>query len=161
MKKSFLLVLGLICGCIFTLFFINRNCVPVGKIVVDTVYIEKIVVDTVPKLVLKEIKEIVVDTVYSIDSVLVPVFIPIESKIYKNELDSVSYTAYISGYKANLDSIDIRVKYPTITKTITQYIQPNYTFFDRFKIGINVSAGYGLFNKKIDIYTGIGISYDF
>lgn len=79
------------------------------------------------------------------DSIEVPV--PIMQKRYEDSL----YTAWISGYEPALDSIDLRL--PTITETVTKTVvkpSPLITF------GVQVGGGYGVFNRKPDVYVGIG-----
>jgi hypothetical protein len=79
------------------------------------------------------------------DSIEVP--IPIMQKRYDDSL----YTAWVSGYEPNLDSINLRL--PTITETVTKTIvkpSPLITF------GIQAGAGYGFFNQKPDLYIGVG-----
>ena len=84
--------------------------------------------------------------------------------------DTLSYKAYIRNN--NLDSITIKHNYPIITKNQIIYqdryihstITPPYkrkTFFDNFSYGIQLGVGYGLKNKKPDIYVGFGINYNF
>ena len=83
------------------------------------------------------------DTVH--DSIEVP--IPIMQKRYEDSL----YTAWVSGYEPNLDSINLHL--PTITETITKTIvkpSPLITF------GIQAGGGYGVINRKPDIYVGVG-----
>ena len=83
------------------------------------------------------------DTVH--DSIEVPV------PIYQKRYDDSLYTAWVSGYEPNLDSINLHL--PTITETVTKTIikpAPLITF------GIQAGAGYGLFNQKPDIYIGVG-----
>lgn len=72
------------------------------------------------------------------------VVIPITQKVYEDS----TYKAYVSGYKASLDSFYI---YPQ-TKVITIREQPQ-----RWHIGI--TAGYGVTAKGLEPYIGIGISY--
>ena len=83
------------------------------------------------------------DTIH--DSIEVP--IPIIQKRYEDSL----YTAWVSGFEPNLDSI--RLYQPTITETITKTIvkpAPLITF------GIQAGGGYGIINRKPDIYVGVG-----
>lgn len=83
------------------------------------------------------------DTVH--DSIEVPV--PIVQKRYEDSL----YTAWVSGYEPALDSI--RLYLPEVTTTITETVvqpAPLITF------GIQAGAGYGVFNRKPDIYIGVG-----
>lgn len=79
------------------------------------------------------------------DSIEVPV--QIQQKRYEDSL----YTAWVSGYEPALDSINLRL--PTITETVTKTIvkpSPLITF------GVQVGGGYGVFNRKPDVYVGIG-----
>ena len=83
------------------------------------------------------------DTIH--DSIEVPV--PIVQKRYDDSL----YTAWVSGFDPALDSIDLRL--PTITETMTKTVvkpSPLITF------GIQAGAGYGVFNRKPDVYIGVG-----
>ena len=83
------------------------------------------------------------DTIH--DSIDVPV--PIVQKRYEDSL----YTAWVSGFKANLDSISLHQ--PEIITTITNTIvkqSPLITF------GIQTGGGYGVFNRQFDMYVGVG-----
>lgn len=79
------------------------------------------------------------------DSIDVP--IPIMQKRYDDSL----YTAWVSGYEPALDSINIhqREVVTTVTKTIVNPA-PLITF------GIQAGAGYGVINKRPDIFIGVG-----
>lgn len=47
-------------------------------------------------------------------------------------------------------------------KTITETTQVYHgqSFWERFSVGINISAGYGIFTRTWDVYAGVGINYD-
>ena len=90
-----------------------------------------------PSIVIKR------DTVH--DSIEVP--IPIMQKRYDDSL----YTAWVSGYEPNLDSIDLRL--PTITETVTKTIvKPS----PLITVGIQAGAGIGIISRQPDIYIGVG-----
>jgi len=128
------------------------------KIVVDTVYIDKIIIDTVPQLVYEEKVKLIYDTLFIKDTQEpVEVEIPITQKVYKNEVDSVNYTAYVSGYHQTLDSINFSLKYPQVTiyKEAIIKTRPKFTH------GIQFGVGYGIINKQPDLYIGYGIQYNF
>ncbi len=72
--------------------------------------------------------------------------IPITQKVYKDS----TYKAFVSGYKASLDSFYI---YPQ-TKIITIREKPK-----RWHIGI--TAGYGITPKGFQPYLGLGCTYTF
>lgn len=79
------------------------------------------------------------------DSSLVA-YVPIRQKVYKDS----SYTAYVSGYNANLDSLIIRSK--VITQTRTKY--------RRWNLGIIGGYGYGFQSKKLEPFVGLGITWN-
>lgn len=109
----------------------------------DTITITKPVIKT------KYIAKVITDTLYTRDSIKVEVNIPIETKVYKDS----TYRAVVSGYCVLLDSLEI---YPSHTTTI---ITNNNLKKSRWNISIQNGIGYGVFNKKTDLYVGIGISY--
>ena len=85
------------------------------------------------------------DTITVHDSIDVP--IPIVQKRYDDSL----YTAWVSGFEPNLDSINLRL--PTITETVTKTVvkpTPLITF------GIQAGAGWGVFQRQLDVYIGFG-----
>lgn len=132
------------------LYHSNRNSAE-NSLKTDTVTITKIDTVTVIKPVVqyRYITKVITDTLYNTDSVLVPVRIPIESKTYQDS----TYRAVISGYRASLDTIQVYQihTYTTITNMITKQ--------KRFNIGVQAGVGYGCFNKKPDVYLGLGVSY--
>ena len=83
------------------------------------------------------------DTVH--DSIEVPV------TIVQKRYDDSLYTAWVSGFRPNLDSI--RLYQPTITETITKTIvkpSPIITF------GVQAGAGWSVFHRQPDVYVGVG-----
>ncbi len=114
--------------------------------VIDTVIHIDTVRDTVPKTVLVRFDHW--DTLYIpllIDSGIVdsvPFAIPIEKKEYRTE----NYHAVISGYKTELELMEVFRKTQTITlKTKSK------------RWGLGLQAGYGIPDGW---YVGIGISYN-
>ena len=79
------------------------------------------------------------------DSIDVP--IPIVQKRYDDSL----YTAWVSGFEPKLDSI--RLYTPEIQTTVTKTV---YEPTPLLTLGVQVGGGYGLINRKPDIYVGIG-----
>ena len=73
--------------------------------------------------------------------------LPVEQKRYEDSL----YTAWVSGFHPNLDSI--RLHFPEITTTITKTV---YQKPPRLTWGIQVGAGYGIVIRKPDVYIGVG-----
>ena len=79
------------------------------------------------------------------DSIDVPV--PIVQKRYDDSL----YTAWVSGFEPNLDSI--RLYQPEIVTTVTKTIvKPS----PLITVGIQAGAGWGVFHRQPDLYIGVG-----
>lgn len=83
------------------------------------------------------------------DSIDVPV--PIMQKRYDDSL----YTAWVSGFEPNLDSISLHQ--PEIITTVTKTIvKPS----PLITVGIQAGGGYGIFNREFDMYVGIGAQFN-
>ena len=83
------------------------------------------------------------DTIHVGDTVL-----PVEQKIYRDS----NYTAYVSGYNPNLDSLKVYPKTVTVTNDIVRIPKcPSK------KWGLGIQAGY---SYPVGSYVGIGISYN-
>lgn len=82
------------------------------------------------------------------------VVLPIEQKIYSDS----SYTAFVSGYRAVLDSIHIRSPTTIINREIERVI--TQTKRKHFNIGVVGGLGYGFTTKKIEPFVGFGLSYN-
>lgn len=99
------------------------------------------------------------------DSDLVAVYVPPDAdsltielpKTQKVYTDDSTYTAYVSGYQPNLDSIRIRV--PVITNTVTKTLAVEKAKFRRINIGLTGGYGYGIKNKQFDWFVGVGVTY--
>ena len=80
------------------------------------------------------------------DSVEIPI-------VQKKYADS-TYTAWVSGYKPSLDSIEVYRKTVVQRETITlRKISP------RWGIGVTGGYGYGTKNKVFEPFVGIGVYY--
>ena len=93
--------------------------------------------------------------------------LPIERLEYNDEViteDScrVRYRASVTGYNPSLDTISFDLTYPKITETntvtITETVKEKAP---RVSVGLQTGFGYGVFNKKPDLYVGFGLSYRF
>ena len=122
-----------------------------GEVVRDTIITNRI--DTVRDTIPVPVYESVVDSFPFVVPVPVPgdtvrdtVYLPITQKIYKDSL----YTAYVSGYRAKLDSIEV------YSKTRTVFIRERAK---RKRFGLGVQAGYGFSGNKVSPYVGVGVSY--
>lgn len=112
------------------------------------------VIRPIPKYITK-IKT-VRDTLLTTDTIpkLVEVNIPIERKVYEDS----SYYAVISGFQTQLDTLMVFPKETTIEAEKVVY-KPNKGI--KIRPSINVGYGYGLLNKKSDLYVGVGGSITF
>jgi hypothetical protein len=121
----------------------------------DTIYINHTdtFISHYPVVVDSFIVDTLIDTLYTIDSIPVPVLVPIVQKQYLDSIISKKDTAiiksYVSGYKPKLDSTII------IFKSYDEIIIPKKD--NRWQIGI--IAGYGASNNGFSPIIGVGISY--
>ena len=125
----------------------------------DTTIIEK---EFVPKTIVK----IKTDTLFKANGDTIQLIT--ESKRFDKSIVSDKDTAdveiYTSGINTSLDSLKMRFKthreIVTNTVEVTKYVKESKRFIDRFHIQPQVGVGYGVFNKKIDAYEGVGIGFD-
>lgn len=125
----------------------------------DTTIIEK---EFVPKTIVK----IKTDTLFKANGDTIQLIT--ESKRFDKSIVSDKDTAdveiYTSGINTSLDSLKMRFKthreIATNTVEVTKYVKERKRFIDRFRIQPQVGVGYGVFNKKIDAYVGVGIGFD-
>ena len=73
---------------------------------------------------------------------------------------SVNYHLLVRTDNYDVDSIALRfnVNYPKITQT--QTITKTVTKKKRWNYGIQTGFGYGVYNRKPDLYIGVGIQYN-
>ena len=154
MKKGFWIVVALLAASVaINVWFWTTEPEPSVVIERDTVWKDSIIREPLPAETIDIGKTVYIkvpvpkylpgDTIH--DSIEVPV--PIYQKRYEDSL----YTAWVSGYRPNLDSI--RLYLPEVQTTVTKTIvtpSPLITF------GIQAGGGYGLINRKPDIYVGVG-----
>ena len=97
------------------------------------------------KYVKLRVDNVIRDTLTMTDTAYVE--LPISQTAYRDSL----YTAWVSGYEAKLDSIEV---YPTERIiTIAERIKPK-------RWGVGVQAGVGIGAKGFTPYLGIGVSYN-
>lgn len=80
------------------------------------------------------------------------VAIPIVQKRYEDSL----FTAWVSGFRPNLDSI--RLHQREIFTTVTKYVERPAK---RLAIGPSIGVGYGIINGKPDIWAGVTVTWNF
>lgn len=76
----------------------------------------------------------------------------ITQKVYSDS----SYTAYVSGYRPNLDSIFVRQK--VITNTIHETRTIEKKKFRRWNVGVIGGYGYGFQSKTFEPFIGVGLT---
>lgn len=82
--------------------------------------------------------------------------------VTKDNGATVEYYASVSGYNPSLDTLDFTVTYPEITNT--EYVTTTIEKMKpapRLSIGPSLGFGYGLFNKNVDLYAGLSVTYRF
>ena len=116
----------------------------------DTIFIEKPVINKVEIIDTLLLPVPVTDTLMLHDTVFV--HLPIEQRQYSDP----RYTAWVSGYRPQLDSILIYQRTEYITKEIKTVTKPK-----RWGIGLQVGYGVSLHNGQIHPapYIGVGLSY--
>lgn len=82
--------------------------------------------------------------------------------VVKDNGATVLWFASVSGFEPSLDTLDFTVSYPQITNTeyVTTTIE-KIKPVPRFSTGFQAGFGYGVFNKKPDLYIGLGVTYRF
>lgn len=76
--------------------------------------------------------------------------VPLTQKEYRDS----NYTAWVSGFMPKLDSIEVRSKVVAVTKVVEK------DHFKRLNVGLTGGVGYGLFNKKLDLFVGVGVTWN-
>lgn len=105
------------------------------------------------------------DTILTSDTVSVPIpmkRVRYEDSVVKDNGATVLYYASVSGYEPSLDTLDFNVTYPEITNT--EYVTTTIEKIKpapRLSIGPSIGFGYGIFNKQVDMYAGLSLTYRF
>lgn len=118
--------------------------------VYDTIFVEKPVIKKVEIIDTLLLPVPITDTLMLHDTVFV--HLPIEQRQYSDP----SYTAWVSGYRPQLDSIRIYKTTEYITKEIKTVAKPK-----RWGIGLQAGYGVSLHNGQVSPapYIGVGLSY--
>lgn len=154
-------------GIAFLFFWFGQSCAkrqyPGGQTTADTVVLTRIDTFFVEKPT--EIVRYVTrtDTIFETDTTIKIItdtisgasaaIIPIESVICQDSTQNAKYTAYLSGFRAALDSIEINCRN---TETIITKIEREKAR----RLGVGVQLGVGLSPQGIAApYVGIGLQY--
>ena len=118
----------------------------------DTIFIEKPVIRKVEIIDTLRLPVPITDTLMLHDTVFV--HLPIEQRQYSDP----RYTAWVSGYRPQLDSILIYQRTEYITKEIKTVTKPK-----RWGIGLQAGYGVALHNNQVfpAPYIGVGVSWNF
>ena len=166
-------ILLLIAIAMMTMAFFNVYFNKTGKVVsTDTVFVTK--TDTLwrdttiikDKPVEKKVVEVRRDTVFTPGGDTLQLIT--EHKTYQERLlsgkDTADVQVYTTGINTSVDSLKMRFRTHTevVTNTIeiTKYIEKKRKFHERFHFSPNVSAGYGVFNRNLDVDVGFGVAYE-
>ncbi len=118
--------------------------------VYDTIFVEKPVIKKVEIIDTLLLPVPITDTLMLYDTIFV--HLPIEQRQYSDP----SYTAWVSGYRPQLDSIHIYQQTQYITKEVKVATKPK-----RWGIGLQAGYGVSLYNGQVfpAPYIGVGLSY--
>lgn len=99
------------------------------------------------------------DTVYQ-ERITNDTTLQVTRKTYDIDNDSVGAHVVVSGINPMVDTLSIWAKKTSysVNKTIIKTIPMKDT--KRFKIYPTVGIGYGVFGRKLDMYIGIGFTYN-
>lgn len=153
MKALFYIVAAALIAAAFFMGRCSGKPPDVGKDTVTVTYTEVVRdTDTVYKPTPYYVARIRTDTVFlpSTDGGTAEVELPIEQKVYEDS----AYRAYVSGFRASLDSIFIYSDKQYIYETKTQYKPPK-----RFTWGLQAGIG-TLYDGRFRFgaYVGVGVS---
>ena len=162
--SAFLAILLLTAGVIGG-YEIGRGAGDAPEPIIDTIYVERwdtitiaqpteVIRTIVRHDTLKQIEFVNIsdtDLLKKLDSLELAIELPISQAIYRDSTKDAKYEAYVSGYKAELDSISIQCRQIETIVTKTERIPPR-------RIGFGIQAGVG-YSGQIAPYVGLGIQY--
>lgn len=137
-----------------------NNCQPQKEKVIEKIKVEYVIKhDTItiekPVPIVEYKYKTIKDTIL-VNNVPTIADIPIERKIYQDD----NYRAVVSGYKPNLDTLNIYRKdsliYTTIEREITKYRND----YSRNAIGVNIGASTIINNGKIEVVPAVSIGWN-
>ena len=99
------------------------------------------------------------DTVYQ-ERIQKDTTLQVTRKTYDIDNDSVGAHVVVSGINPNVDSLSIWAKKTSysVNKTIIKTIPMKDS--KRFKLYPTLGVGYGVFGRKLDMYIGVGVTYN-
>lgn len=142
---------------------LKKEIITVEKPVIKWQTKTEIKTDTIYKEIIKP--KYLTETIIRTDTIKQDTILPIVQRDYLTSIntDSVSGEIYakISGYNAVLDTLSYKLYIPT--KTITNTVETQITKYKQkhWNFTVGVGGGYGLINRKADIFIGGMVGYSF
>lgn len=151
-KYVAVLLIGLVIGFVFGMLVVEKSAKTGTITVIDTIpYYKPVAKDSLilryETVKLPAVRDTVRDSLIYKDTLVhdsVSVVIPITQKKYEDS----TYTAWVSGFRPRLDSINI------YRKTVYNIVKEKPK---RWSIGFTVGYGYG--NKELTPFIGVGVNY--
>ena len=133
-----------------------KSRTPTIDTVIDIDTFTKIDTVKIPNTILVPSKT---DTVYQ-ERIAKDTTLNVTRKTYDIDNDSVGAHVVVSGVNPSVDTLSIWSKKTSysVNKTIIKTIPMKDT--KRFRIYPTVGVGYGVFGRKLDMYIGIGFTYN-
>lgn len=156
-------VIGMLLGVSITLLFNKQEIITVEKPVIKYQTKTEIKTDTIYKEIIKP--KYLTETIIRTDTIKQDTILPIIQRDYFTSIntDSVSGEIYakISGYNAVLDTLSYKLYIPT--KTVTNTVETQITKYKQkhWNFTVGIGGGYGLINRKADIFVGGMVGYSF
>lgn len=99
------------------------------------------------------------DTIYQ-ERIAKDTTLQVTRKTYDIDNDSVGAHVVVSGINPKVDTLSIWTKKTsyTVNRTVIKTIPMKDT--KRFKIYPTIGVGYGVFGRKLDMYIGVGFTYN-
>lgn len=169
MKRCKIIIFLLIGYILLLILFPQRNIAPPREYVercdtitrCDTLFLRDTLVVEKPTLI--RVEDVRMDTVFTMQGDTMPLIT--QRKTYTDTIcttksDTAIVTSIIQGVDAMLLSTEVdlrrqeRTNYITVEKVIRE--KPR-----KWTVSPQIGVGYGLFNRKADVFLGIGVSYNF
>lgn len=156
MKKAFCIIaLLLVASIVANVWLMNRDHVKETTTVHDTIWKDTSIYEPQPAETINTGRVVYIRVPYPETDTIhdsIEVSVPIMQKRYDDSL----YTAWVSGFHPNLDSI--RLHQREIVTTVTKYVEKPAK---RLAIGPSIGVGYGFINGKPDIFAGVTVTWNF
>lgn len=142
---------------------LKQEIITVEKPVIKYHTKTEIKTDTIYKTITKP--QYITETIIRTDTIKQDTILPIIQRDYFTSIntDSVSGEIYakISGYNAVLDTLSYKLYIPT--KTVTNTVETQITRYKQkhWNFTVGIGGGYGLINRKADIFVGGMVGYSF